>query len=214
MASGSAARGRGWVGARVVWVVHDNRSAAPIRDWPSRACNRFSGVTWRRPKARHTNFGGGAMSRLGPPQGAGWVANAIWGRITPCCFGCTRSNESPLIHSAGPVCGIQGRCLTRASLSAGPTGICTHQVSLYPSATAPGTEGDIQLRLDHSASDHFACIHQGLGNPGNRTIQQTNYLPGTHAPIPGDPGSWSRPVCQRDSRRSRGILESAGVSKG
>ena len=80
------------------------------------------------------------------------------------------------------------------------TGLCTHQVSLYPSATAPGTEGDIQLRLDHSASDHFACIHQGLGNPGNRTIQQTNYLPGTHAPIPGDPGSWSRPVCQRDSR--------------
>ena len=102
---------------------------------------------------------------LGPPLGAGWVANAFWGRITPCCLAATRSKAHSLIHSDGSVCGIQGRCSTRASLSAGPTCFCTHQVSLYPSATAPGTKGGRYSASSGSLGRSPLRLHP----PGGRT---------------------------------------------
>ena len=142
---------------------------------------------------------------MGPPQGAGWVANAIWGRITPCCLAASRSNESPLIDSAGPVCGQQrsNDRLVRSAWSH-PLAFASTRLACTPALLPQVPSGRYSARLIPSAAVPFACTHQGLNNPGNRTIQQINYLTGTHAPIPGDLGSWSRPGCQRDSRRSQG----------
>ena len=130
---------------------------------------------------------------LGPPLGAGWVANAFWGRITPCCLAATRSKAHSLIHSDGSVCGIQGRCSTRASLSAGPTCFCTHQVSLYPSATAPGTKGGRYSASSGSLGRSPLRLHP----PGGRTPLATErssrkkYLPG-----------WNRTTSRPDYSRA------------
>ena len=118
-------------------------------------------------------------------------------------------------------------CLSGCS----PTGLCTH-LPPNPSATAPGSEGDVHLVWTSRPLPTSPCTHQGLSTPGNRTIQQTNYLPfrprqgisdpgvgrcvkGIQEGI-GDLGSWSRPVRQRDTGGDGGsqIKESAGASKG
>ena len=63
-------------------------------------------------------------------------------------------------------------CLSGCS----PTGLCTH-LPPNPSATAPGSEGDVHLVWTSRPLPTSPCTHQGLSTPGNRTIQQTNYLP-------------------------------------
>ena len=109
-------------------------------------------------------------------------------------------------------------CLSGCS----PTGLCTH-LPPNPSATAPGSEGDVHLVWTSRPLPTSPCTHQGLSTPGNRTIQQTNYLPLRPREGISDPGvgrcvkgiregigdlrSRSRPVRQRDTGRGSGISD-------
>ena len=129
---------------------------------------------------------------MGPPQGAGRVANAIWGRITPCCFAASRSNESPLIDSAGPVCGQQrsNDRLVRSAWSH-PLAFASTRLACTPALLPQVPSGRYSARLNPSAADHFACTHRGAAPPWQQNDPAKNNLPG-----------WNRTTSRPDYSRA------------